>query len=103
MDFVDLIALFGLNIIIYAALKLKRKRRQRRYKIRPINRGRSTRDAGLGYYKKMKTWDLPQFFKYTRMTVPVFEKLLSKIKSQITKQKRQDGIVAEERLIITLQ
>nr|CAI5859287.1 unnamed protein product [Callosobruchus analis] len=51
----------------------------------------------------MKSWDTQQFFKYTRMNVQVFEKLLVKIKESIAKQTRSDGISAEERLIITLQ
>nr|CAI5852868.1 unnamed protein product [Callosobruchus analis] len=51
----------------------------------------------------MKQWDTEQFFKYTRMTLPVFEKLLSKIAPQIQHQYRSDGISPEERLVITLQ
>lgn len=51
----------------------------------------------------MKTWDPEQFFKYTRMSIPVFEKLLSKVRNMIEKQYRSDGIAPEERLIITLQ
>jgi hypothetical protein len=51
----------------------------------------------------MKSWDREQFFKYTRMTTHVFEMLLIKVKPIIEKNKRSDGISAEERLIITLQ
>nr|CAI5848937.1 unnamed protein product [Callosobruchus analis] len=87
---------------MYVAMKLKRNRRQRRFKVRPINRARHE-EGGFQYYLKMKSWDTQQFFKYTRMNVQVFEKLLVKIKESIAKQTRSDGISAEEmRLVITL-
>ncbi|KAJ8947552.1 hypothetical protein NQ318_005031 [Aromia moschata] len=51
----------------------------------------------------MKTWDDERFFKYTRMSQMAFNRLISYIKPQITKQPRSDGITPKERLIITLQ
>lgn len=47
--------------------------------------------------------DEEQFFKYTRMTIPVFQELLSKLKPRIAKGKRSYGIDAEERLVLKLQ
>ncbi|XP_030749395.1 protein ALP1-like [Sitophilus oryzae] len=76
-----------------------RRRRIRQYKTRPINRGR----RGFNYYDQMKLGDPQQFFKYTRMNVAVFEKLLTKVAPVIRRQNRSDGISAEHRLIITLQ
>nr|CAH7749890.1 unnamed protein product [Callosobruchus chinensis] len=78
------------------------RRRTRRFKTRPINRTRRA-TGNYSYYQKMKSWDPEQFFKYTRMTIPVFENLLKKIKPRIRKQYRSDSITAEERLVITLQ
>ncbi|XP_030767516.1 protein ALP1-like [Sitophilus oryzae] len=51
----------------------------------------------------MKSWDKDQFFKYTRMTVAAFEKLLQKIEHHIERQVRSDGISPEERLVIILR
>lgn len=99
-----LLAALGLMLCAHAVLRVKRngQKRQRRFKVRPINRTRKS-SGNFQYYRKMKTWDKEQFFKYTRMTTVVFEKLLSKIKSRIQKQYRVDGISPEERLVITLQ
>nr|CAI5854602.1 unnamed protein product [Callosobruchus analis] len=83
--------------------KLNRSYKQtRRPERRPINRDRR-RTGNYSYYLKMKQWDTEQFFKYTRMTIPVFEKLLLKIAPKIQHQYRSDGISCEERLVITLQ
>lgn len=97
----DILLQFALVLCLCAAQKLSCGR-HRRYKIRPINRERR-QFGNFQYYKKMKQWDSEQFFKFTRMTRPVFEMLLGKVKPIISKQKRSDGISAEERLIITLQ
>jgi uncharacterized Fe-S cluster-containing radical SAM superfamily protein len=48
----------------------------------------------------MKSWDREQFFKYTRMTIHVFQMVLKTVKPIIEKNKRSDGVSAEERLII---
>lgn len=55
------------------------------------------------YYKKMKSLDAEQFFKASRMTIPLFDELLEKVKPRISRQPRLDGICAEERLFVTLQ
>lgn len=77
-------------------------RRPRRYKTRPINRNRKVENV-YNYFLKMKTADPDQFFKYTRMTVPVFNELLGLVKNRISKRRIKDGISEEERLAITLQ
>ncbi|VEN48424.1 unnamed protein product [Callosobruchus maculatus] len=82
--------------------RLTAKGRTRRFKRRPINRDRR-RTGNYSYYLNMKQWDTDQFFKYTRMTIPVFDKLLAKIRTKIQRQYRSDGISPEERLVITLQ
>nr|CAI5866062.1 unnamed protein product [Callosobruchus analis] len=74
----------------------------KQFKRRPINRDRR-RTGNYSYYLKIKQWDTEQFFKYTRMTIPVFEKLLLKIAPKIQHQYRSDGISCEERLVLTLQ
>lgn len=95
-------AAFAGVLCLYALVKANNKRKKRRFKVRPINRTRRQGEA-YQYYEKMKSWNPEQFFMYTRMTVPMFEKLLKKIKPKISRQKRSDGIPAEDRLVITLQ
>lgn len=102
MDTVDIDAA-GLTIIMLLCAMLKhKKQRTRRFKVRPINRARRARGT-FHYYKKMKMWDPQQFFKFTRMTVPIFEELLQKVKPHIQRAPRKDGVNAEERLVLTLQ
>ena len=98
----NLCATLGMILCVYAALKITKIRRRRRFKTRPINRKRRL-SGNFQYYINMKVWDLDQFFKYTRMTPPVFEKLLTWVKPHIQKEHRSDDITAEERLVITLQ
>ncbi|KAJ8914187.1 hypothetical protein NQ315_015960 [Exocentrus adspersus] len=95
------IAAFAGVLCLYALVKSKNKRQNRRFKVRPINRARRQK-GGFQYFKKMKSCDAEQFFKYTRMTVPIFQKLVNKI-PKISKQRRSDGISAEERIAVTLQ
>ncbi|KAB0790682.1 hypothetical protein PPYR_14874 [Photinus pyralis] len=85
----------------YAAAKII-QRRPRRFKTRPINRDRKL-TGNYRYYQKLKNLDSPQFFKYTRMSLPIFQKLLDMIKLDLQKQRRRDTISPEERLVITLQ
>ncbi|CAH1372814.1 unnamed protein product [Tenebrio molitor] len=86
-----LLGTFGLLLCSYVTLKTNRRRR--RYKTRPINRQRRTQGS-YNYFLKMKAADPEQFFKYTRMTVPVFEHLLSLVSQKISRGKRSDGICA---------
>lgn len=102
MDRRRLIGALGLTICAYLALKLRKRRQTRRFKIRPTNRQRSNKGP-VSCYAKIKSLDQGQFFKLTRMTVAVFEKLHLKLASVIKKQNRTDGISSEDRLVITLQ
>jgi uncharacterized Fe-S cluster-containing radical SAM superfamily protein len=94
--------LLSLALLLCAVIIKLKQKGHRRYKVRPINRERR-KLGNFQCYIKMKSWDREQFFKYTRMTTHVFEMLLKKVKPIIEKNKRSDGISAEERLIITLQ
>ncbi|VEN34117.1 unnamed protein product [Callosobruchus maculatus] len=98
----DSYVLAALGVLLCGYAAYLAKGRARRFKRRPINRDKR-RTGHYSYYLKMEQWDTDQFFKYTRMTIPVFEKLLSKIRSKIQRQYRSDGISPEERLVITLQ
>nr|CAI5858488.1 unnamed protein product [Callosobruchus analis] len=98
----DSYVLAALGVLVCGYAAYLAKGRARRFKRRPINRDRR-RTGNYSYYLKIKQWDTEQFFKYTRMTIPVFEKLLLKIAPKIQHQYRSDGISCEERLVITLQ
>lgn len=90
----------GMMLCDLAAIKAGRLRR--RFRTRPINRKR--RDANhFKYFLEMKENDDEQFRKFTRMNKDSFEKLLAMLRPVIEKQRRKDGIGAEERLVITLQ
>lgn len=53
-------------------------------------------------FPKLKK-DPGEFFKYTRMTVPMFNKLLSLLEHRLQKRKTKTTLSAEERLAITLK
>lgn len=101
---IELLGFIGILMCAAAVLKLSKKRRPstRRFKTRPINRARISKSQ-YDYFKKMTTWDEEQFFKYTRMTIAAFNKLLNLIRPFISKERRRDGIFPEQRLVITLQ
>lgn len=91
-------------MLLNAIQKNKIKNRQkRRYKVRPINRQRSVHGFYKTYFLEMKKKDAEQFFKYTRMTVSVFENLLNLVTPYISKQNLNNALSPEERLAITLQ
>ncbi|KAL1489235.1 hypothetical protein ABEB36_014168 [Hypothenemus hampei] len=102
MDDKQLLGVLGALLCVAAALKNRKKRNKRRFKVRPMNRRRKIL-GGYQYYKNIKSWDSQQFFKYTRLNKAAFQKLLNFIRPEIKIQPRSDGILPEERLVITLQ
>lgn len=93
----------ALGVLLCSAAIIKwRKKRVRRYRIRPINQNRHLNSQYV-YFQKMKAIDEEQFFKFTRMTRALFDELLGIIKNKISKRNLKDGICPEERLAITLQ
>ena len=90
-----LLGLGTLTMLLIACAAVKLQKRRRRCKTRPLNRSRKI-SSNYQYYQKMKSWNAEHFFKYTRMSLPAFEKLLEMIRPKIQKQPRSDGISAEE-------
>lgn len=89
-------------IYMYKKYKLKKKfSRPRRWGIRPQNKERTQ----LGHFYKliqiMKNEDPGQFYKYTRMTIPVFKRLLRLLSPYLVKNSKT-ALCPAHRLLITL-
>ncbi|KAJ8910741.1 hypothetical protein NQ315_010992, partial [Exocentrus adspersus] len=67
-------------------------RRKRTVKTRPINKRRNTHGFFKAYFLPMKEGDAEQFFKYTRMSVPTFNKLLKLVTPYLLERKLPDTI-----------
>lgn len=103
MDEDDRIIFMGSFLCLYLLLNQK-IRNNRICKTRPINRQRKQHGFFKSYFLPMKSNDREQFFKYTRMSVASFNKLLEMVTPLIRKRVvLPDAISAEERLAITLQ
>lgn len=81
----------------------KKKRRPRRYKVRPLNRNREKKSFFYVRFLPMKANDPYKFYEYTRMTVQLFHKLLTMIEPRLTKTEFGNPICEEERLAVTIQ
>jgi len=89
-------------ILISRLIKRKRKRYNRRWWVRPMLRDRESLGHFHNLFQFMKNNDDEQFFKYTRMTVQQFEKLLHIVKSKLMKHSHRKPLSPEHRLAITL-
>lgn len=87
---------------VYMAI-VKKNRRNRRFKIRPINRQRNTHSQFHFYLRVMENMDNEQFFKYTRMSPELFNDLVELVYPYLVKDPRGDPISVKQRLVITLQ
>lgn len=106
MDSTDEVLITSIIILSCSLLLINQQfhRAKRRYKTRPINRRRNIYGFYKAYFLPMKNNDPEQFFKYTRMNVAVFNKLLTMVTPQLKQlRKMQDSICPEERLALTLQ
>lgn len=97
---------FGL-ILLAAVVGIsitKKRRRQRRYGVRPINRCRKELGMYNKFVKAMINQDREYFYNYSRMSPEMFAYLLKLVKPRLTKLKTtKTPISAGQRLIITLQ
>uniref|UniRef100_A0A1Y1MU88 DDE Tnp4 domain-containing protein n=1 Tax=Photinus pyralis TaxID=7054 RepID=A0A1Y1MU88_PHOPY len=101
MDDDEVFAAF-LLLTTAAMLYLKRKKRVRRYKVRPINRNRIVHGQFHKRVRRMREMDHEQYFKYTRMTPAVFDNLLSIVGPHLQRHKKKSHISPAERLTLTL-
>lgn len=92
-----------LLLSLTTAVNALRKVRIRRFKTRPMNRNRNKEGVYVTVFSGMKNKEVDenQFFKYTRMTMKLFEYLL-----QVRSFLQKDGktkLSSEHRLLITIQ
>ena len=103
MDLIDESIIIAAATTLCCYLLVHKPFKQRVYKTRPINRNRKTHGFFQTYFIPMKIKDEQQFFKYTRLSVCSFKKLLDMVNPHLQKRKLPDSISSEERLAITLQ
>lgn len=100
----DTVIIAGAGILLCYLILLKQSgRKKRAFKTRLINRQRKTKGFYKTYFLPMKSNDAKQFFKYTRLSVESFNKLLLMVTPFLKKKSLPDGIGPEERLAMTLQ
>ncbi|XP_018399373.1 PREDICTED: uncharacterized protein LOC108777074 [Cyphomyrmex costatus] len=86
---------------------LKKKRKHKRWKnrrwwVRPINLQRDNFDDFTVLVKELKK-DNDLFFRYTRMSLAVYNNLLKKISPLLMKTSLRKPLIPEQRLLITLR
>lgn len=80
----------------------QKKRRKRRWGVRPIFQRRRELGHYHNLFLQMKGADREQFFKYTRMSPTCFHKLLNLIQHKLEKHSKREALSPEHRLAITL-
>lgn len=91
---------------IYTYILLVRKKRQirwlhRRWYVRPINQERNQYGDYNNLFQKLKN-DRKMFYRYTRMTIEHFNKLVE-LTTPHLKKKNIRALIPEHRLIIALR
>lgn len=95
-------ALFILIVGIFVLQKrISFRWNNRKYWVRPINVNRPHQGDFHHLFQELKN-DSNMFFRYTRMTVPIFHVLLENIKPYLTKKSHR-ALIPEERLALTLR
>lgn len=99
---------FSILIIYWMSLYLLLQRKQRnkrwinrRWRVRPINEQRLMQGDYHNLFQQLKNDD-DMFFRYVRMSVPTFNKLLEMVQPYLIKQSYR-ALSPEERLVITLR
>lgn len=92
-------------VYLFETNKDKKVRKKRTVKTRLINQNRALRGFYTCCFLSMKNHDAQQFFKYTRMSLSLFDHLLNIIKPYLFSHKINlpDSIYPEQRLAIALQ
>jgi len=98
-------ALVAINlsaIILHLLRKKKKKALKRKYWVRPMLLQRKEKGHFYTLFKYIKDNDHEQFFKFTRMTVPQFEKLLNLLREPLTKRSIREPLSPEHQLCIAV-
>ncbi|XP_034245708.1 putative nuclease HARBI1 [Thrips palmi] len=86
-----------------SCLKLAKKRKDRRFHVKPILLGRKMYGAWYSLIPEMREFDHEEFFNFMRMTPDSFDWLLDKVSPIITKKSLREPICPGERLAVTLR
>lgn len=82
----------------------KKKRRKRRWYVRPINRSRGTEGEFVKLVNEMRSIDHQYYREYFRMSPKVFDMLCDRIRPFITHAPTHERTISvEERLAVTLR
>lgn len=100
-ELMDVMMMLLLAASLKKLIQIK-KRRPRRWWVRPVNQDRRKHGYFATLIKVMKEEDQDQFFTFTRMRLEQFQKLLKLVGPHIDKKKTRDILCPEERLLITL-
>ncbi|KAL1489251.1 hypothetical protein ABEB36_014184 [Hypothenemus hampei] len=106
LDFICRKYLIFLVKVIETLIRRKiciKKRKVRRWWVRPINRRKRLKSDYYHLYKEMRAGDPDCFFNYTRMSIEMFDELLSLVKENLTKNSFRESISPECRLLITIR
>ena len=80
----------------------KRKKKYRRWWVRPCNRLRHIEDAFEKVFLKYKQTDHEMFYSLTRLSVDLFDELLESIGPHIQKNSYREFLSPEFRLAFTI-
>lgn len=97
-------ALVAINLveIVLQLLRKKKQKTKRKYWVRPMLLQRKHKGHFHTLFQFMKDNDDEQFFKFTRMTVLQFERLLELVQESLIKRSIREPLSPEHRLCITL-
>jgi len=80
----------------------KKRRRKRRWSVRPINLQRKEKGNFNSLLREMRLMDKEQFLKYTRMSSHQFDEIVTLISTMLTKKCQKEALSPSHRLAITL-
>ncbi|XP_044766223.1 protein ALP1-like [Coccinella septempunctata] len=80
----------------------QKRRKKRRWRVRPLFRQRQIGEHFTNLFGNMKTMDPEQFFSYLRMDRICFYKLLQLVGHRLIKRATRKTLSPEQRLVITL-
>lgn len=105
MDDSDTELIVTSTVIAYLIRKKQRsQRRKRRFSVRPVYRLRPQLGEFNTFFNEIKRSDPELFFKYTRMTSSLFDKLLQIVSPKMKIRSQASNVIShEERLALTLR
>lgn len=92
------------NLVLLAAkIKRLKKKKIRRWWVRPVNYPRNTQGIYNNLFRELKTTDHEEFFAYTRMSVQQFNYICDLLNPYLTKRSIRTPLPVQLRLAVTLE